>query len=181
VEGYKAIVAVSKEDKGILKRNVDVLVQLLQCGEHVALSLKRRKSFTHRETDDPEEIIHIRRGLEQHLGIDPNVTMSVLCDQLSWTEDEQGNREQLRTLVLEFLARSTRSLNIAITNSSDRILVEGIVDVSSVPSVSPFAFMLQDRRPFPVPHLRTCESWSRISCWGCRRSGFGRTGVITRC
>ena len=164
MEGYKAIVAVSREDKGILKRNVDVLVQLLQCGERVPLSLKHHKSFTHRETDDPEEIIHIRRGLEQHLGIDPNVTMSVLCDQLSWTEDEQGNREQLRTLVLEFLARSTRSLNNAITNSSDRILVEGIVDVSSVPSVSPFAFMRQDRRPFPVPLLRTCESWSRISC-----------------
>lgn len=34
VEGYKAIVAVSKEDKGALKRNVDVLVQLLQCGEY---------------------------------------------------------------------------------------------------------------------------------------------------
>lgn len=33
VEGYKAIVAVSREDKGTLKRNVDVLVQLLQCGE----------------------------------------------------------------------------------------------------------------------------------------------------
>lgn len=33
VEGYKAIVAVSKEDNETLKRNVDVLVQLLQCGE----------------------------------------------------------------------------------------------------------------------------------------------------
>ena len=84
--------------------------------------------------------------------------MTVLCDQLSWTEDEQGNREQLRTLVLEFLAMSIRALNAAITNSSDRILVEGIVEVSFVPSVSPFAFMPQDRRPFPVPRLRTCES-----------------------
>jgi hypothetical protein len=34
VEGYKAIAAVSREDMGILKRNVDVLIQLLQCGEH---------------------------------------------------------------------------------------------------------------------------------------------------
>ena len=115
-------------------------------------------------TDDPTEIIHIRQGLEEHLIINPSVTMSVLCDQLSWTEDEQGNREQLRTLVLEFLARSTRSLNAAISQSSDRILVEGIVDVSSAPSVSLFVFMLQDRRPFPVPRLRTCESWSRIFC-----------------
>ena len=150
--------AVSREDNGILKRNVDVLVQLLQCGEYISHSLEYHKLFTHRDLDDPEEIIHIRRGLEQHLGIDPNVTMSVLCDQLAWTEDEQGNREQLRTLVLEFLAMSTRSLNDAIANSSDRILVEGIIDVSSVPSASPFAFILQYRRPFPVLHLRTCES-----------------------
>jgi len=86
------------------------------------------------ETDDPEEIIHIQQGLEQHLAIDPSVTMSVLCDQLSWTEDEQGNREQLRTLVLEFLARSIGSLNVAISRSSDRILVEGIIGVSFLPS-----------------------------------------------
>ncbi|KAF9792509.1 apoptosis inhibitory protein 5-domain-containing protein [Thelephora terrestris] len=116
VEGYKAIVAVSKEDKETLKRNVDVLVQLLQC-------------------DDPEEIIHIREGLEQHLAIDPSVTMAVLCDQLSWTEDEQGNREQLRTLVLEFLARSIRPLNVAIIRSSDKILVDGILE--ALPSAPP--------------------------------------------
>ena len=38
VEGYKAIVEVSKEDNETLKRNVDVLVQLLQCGERRPLS-----------------------------------------------------------------------------------------------------------------------------------------------
>lgn len=85
------------------------------------------------ETDDPEEIIHIREGLEQHLAIDPSVTMTVLCDQLSWTEDEQGNREQLRTLVLEFLARTVGPLNIAIARPSDKILMEGIVNVSFPP------------------------------------------------
>lgn len=63
--------------------------------------------------------------------------MNVLCDQLSWAEDEQGNREQLRTLVLAFLARSIGPLNIAISRSSDRILVEGILDVSFLASVLP--------------------------------------------
>ncbi|KAF9653214.1 hypothetical protein BDM02DRAFT_3183159 [Thelephora ganbajun] len=125
VEGYKAIVAVSKEDEGILKRNVDVLVQLLQC-------------------DDPEEIIHIRQGLEQHLAIDPSVTMSVLCDQLSWAEDEQGNREQLRTLVLEFLARSIRPLNIAISRSSDQILVGGIINALPNAPPSDVQIMIKD-------------------------------------
>ena len=116
------------------------------------------------ETDDPEEIIHIRQGLEQHLAIEPSVTMSVLCDQLSWTEDEQGNREQLRTLVLEFLARSIGPLNIAISRSSDRILVEGVIAVSFLPSALVFAFTSRDNRPFQMPHLRMCKSWSRTSC-----------------
>ena len=109
------------------------------------------------ETDDPEEIVHIRQGLEQHLAIDPSVTMTVLCDQLSWSEDEQGNRDQLRTLVLEFLAMSIRSLNVAIARSSDQILVEGIINVSLTPSIT-VRLTSQDHRPFLTPHRRTCES-----------------------
>lgn len=125
IEGYKAIVAVSKEDQAILKRNVDVLVQLLQC-------------------DDPVEVIHIRQGLERHLEIDPSVTMSVLCDQLSWTDDEQGNREQLRTLVLEFLARSIGPLNLAIIRSSDKTLVEGILNALPNASSSDVQIMIKN-------------------------------------
>lgn len=106
------------------------------------LSLRRPWAFTQYGTDDPEEIIYIRQGLEQHLAIDPSVTMSVLCDQLSWTEDEQGNREQLRTLVLEFLARSIGPVNVAIIRSSDKILVDGILNVSFISYVSIFAFTL---------------------------------------
>ena len=61
-EGYKAIVAVSKEDKGILKRNVDVLVQLLQCGKHKPLSPDRssgihalRKQMTRRRSSTSDK------------------------------------------------------------------------------------------------------------------------------
>lgn len=155
--------AASKEDKGILKRNVDVLVQLLQCGEHGSLYTVSGYSRIE-ETDDPEEITHIRQGLEQHLAIDLGVTTSVLCDQLSWTEDEQGNREQLRTLVLEFLAGSIEPLNAAMIHSSDKILVEGIVSVSFLSYVSVFVFIPWDDRLLSMPRLRTCESWSRIFC-----------------
>jgi hypothetical protein len=157
-------VAVSKEDKGILKRNVDVLVQLLQCGKHNPSLRTVVRHSRAEETDDPEEAVHIQQGLEQHLAIEPSVTMTVLCDQLSWTEDEQGNREQLRTLVLEFLARSIGPLNIAIGRSSDRILVEGIISVSSLPFASLFALRSGSNRPFLMPHLRMCTSWSKIFC-----------------
>lgn len=139
VEGYKAIVAVSREDKGTLKRNVDVLVQLLQCGEYRPSFCPVVQDSFVEETDDPDEIIHIRQGLEQHLAIDPSVTMGVLCDQLSWTEDEQGNREQLRTLVLEFLAGTTRPLDIATVRSSDKILVDGIINVGFLLHAAMFA------------------------------------------
>ena len=129
------------EDQTTLKRNVDVLIQLLQCGEHTSLS-HRLEAFRHWETDNPEEIIHIRQGLVQHLSIDPNVTMSVLCDQLTWTEDELGNREQLRTRVLEFLTRNPGPLNAAIARSSDQVLVQAIIDVSFLPYAPTFAFTL---------------------------------------
>lgn len=117
-----------------------------------------------KEIDEPEEIIHVRQGLEQHLTIDPSVTMTVLCDQLSWSEDEQGNREQLRTLVLEFLVKNIRSLNVAILRSSDRILVEGIINVSFPLHVPTPTFMYWNDRPFQVPRLRMCTRWSRIFC-----------------
>lgn len=139
VEGYKSIVAVSKEDQGTLKRNVDVLIQLLQCGQFRPYFRPVVQDSSTEETDDPGEIIHIREGLVQHLAIDPNVAMTVLCDQLSWTEDEHGNREQLRTLVLEFLGRTVRSLDVAIIRSSGEILVEGIINVSPLSSGSGFS------------------------------------------
>lgn len=117
------------------------------CSNVVSISSSFQTIVRHsrvEETDDPNEIIHIQQGLEQHLAIEPSVTMSVLCDQLSWTEDEQGNREQLRTLVLKFLARSIGPLNAAVTHSSDRILVEGIIDVSFLPSSSAVRFHAPD-------------------------------------
>jgi hypothetical protein len=63
---------------------------------------------------------------------------------LSWTEDEQGNREQLRTLVLEFLITSIKPLNVAVARSSDKILAEGIADVGFLSRVPVFVLMLQN-------------------------------------
>ncbi|KAI0301050.1 apoptosis inhibitory protein 5-domain-containing protein [Multifurca ochricompacta] len=94
IEGYKAIVRVSKEQPRWAERNVDVLVQLLQ-------------------SDEPEEVVVVKTALIQHLELDVKVTLSVLCDQIvppddNIEDDDQAIRERLRTLVVAFLAEDAR-------------------------------------------------------------------------
>ncbi|PCH35985.1 hypothetical protein WOLCODRAFT_108007 [Wolfiporia cocos MD-104 SS10] len=89
ITGYGAIVEVSKEQLKWVKRNADVLVQLLQ-------------------SDEPEEVPVIKRALSQHLDMDPAVTLGVLCDQVvpsdePMDEEEQAIRNRLRSLVLSFV------------------------------------------------------------------------------
>ncbi|KAH9949030.1 hypothetical protein B0H21DRAFT_689040 [Amylocystis lapponica] len=89
IKGYAAIVDVSKEQKKWVKRNADVLVQLLQ-------------------SDEPDEVIFVKRALTQHLDMDPAVTLGVLCDQIVpsdelMDEEERAIRDRLRSLVLAFI------------------------------------------------------------------------------
>ncbi|KAI4519247.1 hypothetical protein K525DRAFT_280197 [Schizophyllum commune Loenen D] len=97
VEGYKAIVSVSRANRKWLKRNVDVLVQLLQI-------------------DQDHEVLVVKTALGEHLEIDTKVTISVLCDQLVipkepiTDEDERMTRERLRSLVLSYLVDDAKKL-----------------------------------------------------------------------
>ncbi|TCD61380.1 hypothetical protein EIP91_008534 [Steccherinum ochraceum] len=93
-DGYHAIISVSKEQKQWVKRNADVLVQLLQ-------------------SDEPEEVKVVQKALIEHIDMDPVVTLSVLCDQVIPTEEEldeedQVIRDRLRSLVLTFLTGDAR-------------------------------------------------------------------------
>ncbi|EGO00417.1 hypothetical protein SERLA73DRAFT_180997 [Serpula lacrymans var. lacrymans S7.3] len=94
VDGYGAIVQVSKEEKRWVKRNADVLVQLLQ-------------------SDEAEEVTFVKKALLEHLDMDPRITLGVLCDQIMPSqepldEEEQRIRERLRSLVITFLAREAK-------------------------------------------------------------------------
>ncbi|KAI8992938.1 hypothetical protein BD414DRAFT_514013 [Trametes punicea] len=94
IKGYAAIVDVSREQQKWVKRNADVLVQLLQ-------------------SDEPEEVTFVKRALTQHLDMDPSVTLGVLCDQIvppdePLDEEEQSIRDRLRSLVIAFLAGEAR-------------------------------------------------------------------------
>ncbi|TFK90652.1 hypothetical protein K466DRAFT_484402 [Polyporus arcularius HHB13444] len=117
IKGYAAIVDVSREQNKWVKRNADVLVQLLQ-------------------SDEPEEVTFVKRALTQHLDMDPVVTLGVLCDQIvppeePLDEEEQSIRDRLRSLVLAFLAGEAkrplveRHANAAGT-PAEQILVSGL-------------------------------------------------------
>ncbi|TRM70186.1 apoptosis inhibitory protein 5-domain-containing protein [Schizophyllum amplum] len=96
VEGYKAIVSVSRKNRKWGKRNVDVLVQLLQI-------------------DQESEVLVVKTALGEHLQIDTRTTLSVLCDQLivpsqePADEDEKSTRERLRALVLSYLVNDAKA------------------------------------------------------------------------
>ncbi|KAH9940361.1 uncharacterized protein BXZ73DRAFT_42645 [Epithele typhae] len=90
IKGYAAIVDVSREQSKWVKRNADVLIQLLQ-------------------SDNPDEVVYVKRSLTQHLDMDPVVTMGVVFDQIIPPEEplddeEVAIRDRLRSLVLAFLA-----------------------------------------------------------------------------
>ncbi|KAF9452359.1 hypothetical protein P691DRAFT_234508 [Macrolepiota fuliginosa MF-IS2] len=90
VEGYLAITQVSKTQSKWIKRNVDVLVQLLQ-------------------SEEADEVVVVKKALAEHLDMDPKTTLGVLCDQIipqndTADEEELSTRERLRSLVLAFMA-----------------------------------------------------------------------------
>ncbi|KAI0674909.1 hypothetical protein C8Q78DRAFT_964902 [Trametes maxima] len=126
IKGYAAIVDVSREQQKWVKRNADVLVQLLQ-------------------SDEPEEVTFVKRALTQHLDMDPVVTLGVICDQVvppdePFDEEEQSIRDRLRSLVLAFLAgEAKRSLVERHTSSpgspAEQILVTGLL--KAIPKLSP--------------------------------------------
>ncbi|KAG1765376.1 hypothetical protein EV702DRAFT_1151986 [Suillus placidus] len=89
IEGYRAISSVSSVEHKWVKRNSDVLVQLLQ-------------------SDEPEEVAVVKTALCDHLDMDPGITLGVLCDQIippeyTIDEEEQQIRDRLRSLVIAFL------------------------------------------------------------------------------
>ncbi|KZT29090.1 hypothetical protein NEOLEDRAFT_1128637 [Neolentinus lepideus HHB14362 ss-1] len=94
IEGYHAIVQVSRMQRQWIKRNADVLVQLLQ-------------------SDEPAEVVVVKKALLEHLDMDPQVTLGVLCDQITphdepMDEEEKAIRERLRSLVLAFITGEAR-------------------------------------------------------------------------
>ncbi|KAJ6538779.1 hypothetical protein DFH09DRAFT_1176215 [Mycena vulgaris] len=123
--GYDAITAVSKAANKWVKRNTDVLLQLLQ-------------------SDEPDEVVVVKQALIAHLNLDPRVTLGVLCDQIMPAEasadpDELYMRDRLRTLVLAFLTGEARQVIVerhAVPDSeAEHVLVDGLL--AAIPKLAP--------------------------------------------
>lgn len=103
IDGYNAVTQVSYAQRKWVKRNADVLVQLLQC-------------------DEPEEAAVVKIALLKHLDMDPPAVLGVMCDQVvpleeDLDETERQTRERLRSLVITFLA--TDALGVIVEKYTD--------------------------------------------------------------
>ncbi|KAJ7019215.1 hypothetical protein C8F04DRAFT_1148456 [Mycena alexandri] len=125
MEGYVAITAISKAANKWVKRNTDVLLQLLQ-------------------SDEPDEVVVVKKALIAHLDLDARVTLGVLCDQIMPAEptadpDELYMRDRLRTLVLAFLTGEAKDAIVkrhALPDTgAEDVLVEGLL--AAIPKLAP--------------------------------------------
>lgn len=103
IDGYNAVTQVSYAQRKWVKRNADVLVQLLQ-------------------SDEPEEAAVVKIALLKHLDMDPPAVLGVMCDQVvpleeDLDETERQTRERLRSLVITFLA--TDALGVIVEKHTD--------------------------------------------------------------
>ncbi|KAF9258846.1 hypothetical protein L218DRAFT_876210 [Marasmius fiardii PR-910] len=117
IEGYTTLSTLSKAENKWVKRNADVLVQLLQ-------------------SDEPNEVNVVRKALVEHLRMDARVTLGVFCDQVvpldqQMDEDEMQMRDRLRTLVLDFVANEVKKdqwKKIAVPGGeAEAVLVRGLM------------------------------------------------------
>ncbi|KAF4597852.1 hypothetical protein EYR38_006243 [Pleurotus pulmonarius] len=124
IEGYKALAHMSRAQTKWVKRNADVLLQLLQ-------------------SDEPDEVTVVKQSLLEHLELDPRITLSVLCDQItplevSSDDEEKGIRDRLRVLVLSFLADEAKhaiSRRVTSGSEAEEVLVGELV--TAIPKLPP--------------------------------------------
>lgn len=88
--------------------------------------------------DEPDETFYIRKGLDEHLDLAPSVTIGVLCDQITATdepmdEEDRLTRDRLRTLVLVFICERMKKILSIMKDGPgsdpEKILVNGLLKV----------------------------------------------------
>ncbi|KAI0784717.1 hypothetical protein C8Q75DRAFT_724050 [Abortiporus biennis] len=148
--GYYAIIQVSKEQKKWVKRNADVLVQLLQ-------------------SDEPDEVTVVKKALTEHLDMDPVVTLGVLCDQIIpleeiLDEEDQMIRDRLRSLVLAFIIGEAKRAIVerhanTYKSAAEEVLVDGLLKAIKKPNLPDIDIIVKDV-------LLSLPSFSRFSTRG---------------
>ncbi|KIO09397.1 hypothetical protein M404DRAFT_131889 [Pisolithus tinctorius Marx 270] len=120
IDGYHTVTQVSYLQHKWVKRNADVLVQLLQSGNFSNFGPKKPNDKLY--IDEPEEVAVVKAALLKHLDMDPPAVLGVMCDQVvpleeDLDESERQTRERLRSLVIGFLA--TEALGVIVAKYTD--------------------------------------------------------------
>ena len=64
--------------------------------------------------DDEQEVVVVKRALQEHVDLDPSGTIDVLCSQCAFDpssldEEERVLRERIRVLIVNFLSEKFRT------------------------------------------------------------------------
>ncbi|KDQ55717.1 hypothetical protein JAAARDRAFT_37140 [Jaapia argillacea MUCL 33604] len=113
IAGYEAIARVSDEEPKFIKRNADVLVQLLQ-------------------SDEPTEVKVVKKALVRHLEGNAPVTLNVLCDQIAPQDEamdaeEQATRDNLLSLVVAFIGGDAKKAVTRHAGIAESVLAAGLL------------------------------------------------------
>ncbi|KAF7293948.1 hypothetical protein MKEN_01458400 [Mycena kentingensis (nom. inval.)] len=118
--GYAAITQISRAAQKWVRRNTDVLLQLLQ-------------------SDEADEVVVVKQALLEHLELDAPVTLSVLCDQImpppldAPDAEEVQMRERLKALVFKFLEEDLVRAIVGKRSGAEGALVDALV--AAIPSL----------------------------------------------
>ena len=85
--------------------------------------------------DEVEEVEVVEQQLTEHLDMEPQITLGVLCDQIvpqeDYPEEDQAIRERLRMLVLGFMhGRAKRAIVERHADHAENVLCEGLLNAS---------------------------------------------------
>jgi hypothetical protein len=145
IAAYQTVPEFSKKKPSLVRRNVDILVQLLQNGWYhgplIGLHL------TDALIEEPNELRKIKNALLQHYDTDPFATCQVLLDSCmsspNATEDERAHRGHLRELVISFLLeqetiRKTLLLHVLRSDHASEQVIDGLLKVIFAMAVPEF-------------------------------------------
>lgn len=94
-----------------------------------------------KSVDNAQEAEAVKKALQDHLDMDPDITLLVLCEQISPTDEpmnseEDDTRNNLRSLVLSFLCLEAKKALItrhALPGSQgEKILFDALLSVSAL-------------------------------------------------
>lgn len=172
---------------------VSIPLPLFKCTLCQAVRLRLLTGIDYSHIDEPDEVEIVKKALAEHLDLDPQVTLSVLCDQIVPSDDamddeERSTRERLSRLVISFLsgqsARRSIDRHAKPGSEAEQVLVNGLLSVSHsmhLPS-SREKVLTEQIRPSRHQTMKPkFEILSKLSCSHCKDSTSFLSDLVNFC